>query len=301
MRSDPNNYWSQDRTLKSQRLYVGFCEFASASLDYATGLDLLRRGAGGAARLNWSSTASYYSLVHAARFVVFAPIGDFPKSHDRLQKCFDTGNPVKTNWLKDFLRHTGHVTNEDYTSDVSLTSVTHYWDNAAKFNHTQSFLSFLGGALAVGKQLRNENNYEGLLIAHEFRHPRMSQAFRHLAENMSRVAGEALRETGQAIAAYLDYRCSDPWEWHPAAKGPFVRQCVEQRIMQPVQEWYRKTVRTELETLLTPVLDGPRSGDITEVKNSEQDISLDLFGGKEHLMHYFETSIGELRALLLQP
>src|SRR5258708_25963353 len=85
---EANEYWSQGPDQTSQRLYVAFCELASAALDYSEGVKTRFEIESNDERSNWASTALYYSIVHSARLLVFLPIGDFPTRHDHLANCF---------------------------------------------------------------------------------------------------------------------------------------------------------------------------------------------------------------------
>lgn len=112
----PSEYWNRDEETRAQCVYVGFCELAAATLDYAEGLSLLWRPATaiftigddqprpGAARLNWAATAFYYSLVHSARFLVFGAVGDFPTSHSKLPQAFCCFPLASTDWLQQFIQ-----------------------------------------------------------------------------------------------------------------------------------------------------------------------------------------------------
>jgi hypothetical protein len=96
----PNEYWREGRERQGQYLYVGFCEFASGVLDYCEGAELLHDSTSRSTRRNWAATILYYSLVHTARFIIFATTGDFPKGHAGLIRCFERGKRAETNWLQ---------------------------------------------------------------------------------------------------------------------------------------------------------------------------------------------------------
>jgi len=50
---EPNEYWETLDESRAQRLYAGFCEFASSVLDYCEGRRLLGQGKNSSGRLNW--------------------------------------------------------------------------------------------------------------------------------------------------------------------------------------------------------------------------------------------------------
>jgi len=68
-------------------------------------------------------------------------------------------------------------------------------------------LTSLGKVLGPACDLRNDINYEALLIAHEFRHEIISQAFADLSSNMAMAAESTLPFL---IDAFNGFRFHDP-------------------------------------------------------------------------------------------
>jgi len=145
--SESNEYWSQKPEQTSQRLYVAFCELASACLDYSEGVRTRLQVEPNDARSNWASTALYYSIVHSARLLVFLPFGDFPTSHAYLADCFqpDSDHGVRTSWLNGFLRVSAHrfrpaLRHRRYTTEVFPASLYSYWtETTPDHNPSKSF------------------------------------------------------------------------------------------------------------------------------------------------------------------
>jgi hypothetical protein len=176
-------------------------------------------------------------------------------------------------------------------------------------------LEWLGDALGKAKKLREENNYEGLLIAHEYRHD-LQDSFKTLADNMARVSELALTTATSSYARLL--RTQVPTQpctpYTEAGSGSaesaesrdrrleaaFICQLVHSRIVEPAERWYgtdvfavAKAVRTLVEPL-TGLSHGPEPG----VARIEDLVSTRIFTSKARLMHDFGEKIVGLRQLL---
>ncbi len=300
---DPNEYWRRDQGAKSQRLYVGFCEFASAALDWATGQDLLLRGRDNHTRLNWASTALYYSLVHAVRLVVFLPMGDFPMRHKPLACCLSFEG-AKTDWLKNFAPRVSESSagpQSEYSARVVRFDLESYWSRAVGRTDIEASLKWLGSILNEARALRNENNYEALLIAHEYQHRDMTKAFRQLAEAMAQGATRALALTAQWFGSYLSSAGDPTLDCEIGARLSFVTRYTRRRILEPIITWYRQVIASEIKILLQPVVEHKDVGDRFDGAQIEEDVARDVFGGKENLMADFEAKIRQLTYTVQHP
>jgi hypothetical protein len=291
----PSEYWEATLATQAQRLYVSFCELASGALDYAEGLSLLRRDERrqGAARLNWAGTAFYYSLVHSARFLVFTAIGDFPTRHDKLAQVFgpaDQGE-VQTNWLQSFA-------SGQRGCSATLSQLSAFWAAGADDQRAvriREHLGWFSEALMRARSLRNENNYEALLIAHEYKHEHLGTSFKLLAETMSRVAHQALDLVVKMYSRRL---------WSEAKRGDtqvvqaaFIRHYVQTRIVEPTRNWYgtdQFVVADAIERIMQPLLELPKGNDC-DVSCIEKMVGTDLFAPKVGLMSKFKKEICDLR------
>lgn len=321
----PREYWDSTQTRKAQRLYVSFCELAAAALDYAEGLSLLRRDTRrqGAARLNWAGTAFYYSLVHSARFLIFTAVGDFPTQHNQLADAFSKSRSgtVSTDWLKRFAPSpTVH-----YTTKVNFEEVVEFWARGSSGEEASALFEWFAKALSKAKALRNENNYEALLIAHEYKHSYLGGSFKQLAGAMEGVAKAAL----SAVVAYYsrvlqpeslsgpDGMCATE---NCAASSPgsearlsddllsreieaaFIRRYVETRIIEPATDWYGTEVHF-VSNAVTDLMEPLRNLDIRselDLTAIDEWVSVDLFEPKTGLMNKFTRKITELRETLHQ-
>ena len=171
-RITPNQYWVNNDRTRDQQFYTAFCILVSACSDYAVGTTLQRDN-----RLNWACTALYYSLVHAARLIIFVDTGDFPTSHADLGTLFIDGELAtnrKNTWIKSslglFAREQGYQVQA--VQHFKLTSIT------------EQIRKHMGNNLKRARVLRNDANYEGLLISHEYDHVKVTKSFNHLADTL---------------------------------------------------------------------------------------------------------------------
>ncbi len=336
----PNDFWSGDKR-PSQRLYFALCQFASAVLDYATGLDLPTRkvhpekntvwqaplnvpdlgngteGVQSQPRLNWAATAFYYSLVHAGRFFVFMPVGDFPKQHDLLPLCFGyregdsratkkPKGPKKTNWLGTFA---GRLVppvlidgrNIDNSSQGVFSSLLHFWGERLRWQECDGVLRWFGETLERARNLRNENNYESLLIAHEHNHDEMTEAFHQLARCIRDAARKALSHASAGLRLYMcaaaDSNSKERWDISPDDKLAFAASFLEDRVHDPVSKWYGTAIANQIREILDKAEFPSRTTDETRVRAIWRDVSRDVFDGKRCLLRKFREDIGLLRTL----
>jgi hypothetical protein len=306
-------------------MYISFCELAAAALDYAEGLSLLRRDERrqGAARLNWAGTAFYYSLVHTARFLIFTAAGDFPTAHNKLGQVFSESNSggVSTNWLNSFAASpTVH-----YTTKISLEHLVGYWSDGASKEGTVALFGWFADALVKAKALRNENNYEALLIAHEYKHSYLNSSFKQLANAMEQVARVALaaavgsyarvlqpersrgsgdtgsKESGALASPDIQSKSNDGGQWR-RTEAAFIRRYVETRIVEPVRNWYGTdvfVVSKAITAIMEPLCTLPVGSEL-DLSTLEESVSVDLFGPKVGLMGKFMRKINELQEALQQ-
>jgi hypothetical protein len=309
----PSEYWNACEARKSQRLYISFCELAAATLDYAEGLSLLRRDERrqGAARLNWAGTAFYYSLVHSARFLIFTAIGDFPTQHGQLPRAFSTepAGTFSTSWLKSF----APTQAGQYTAKSHSEQLVEFWSMGTAKKQIEAQFEWLADALVKAKALREENNYQALLIAHEYNHSYLNSSFKDLATAMDGVARVALDTAVRSYARLLQPEASSGlaanvcgetaidnnslWRDTEAA---FVHRYVQRRIIEPVWNWYGTdayVVGNAISALMEPLSALHVSAGI-ELTPVEKSVSVGMFKTKVGLMDKFKGKISELQHVL---
>lgn len=299
---EASEYWSQGPDQTSQRLYVAFCELASAALDYSEGVKTRFEIESNDERSNWASTALYYSIVHSARLLVFLPIGDFPTRHDHLANCFqrDVERSVRTTWLEAFLRVSAsrfrqNIRHRRYYTEVEPANLYGYWTRTIQSEPAEVFLEWLGSLLGQARALRNENNYEALLIAHEFNRARMSDLFTEFTTVMCEGARGTLGKTAQWFDHYLTLGLANGL---PQGARPFVSGYVERRIIAPVRVWYGDRIAQEVADLLSPLRTDHLAPDSREVADINKAVDFAIFDPKAGLMNDFRGKVQTLRELV---
>lgn len=194
-------YWRESDARIKQFWYVSFCLLMSSVQDRLTGLALRE-----SRNLNWSATAFYYSTIHAARLVCFVVSGDYPKRHEQLARLFSPAgssspNAISLDWWASFMSEMGGAAGTPRDSE-RRSSI----DAAVLRDGIQACISKLSGGigslvpLAKLKNLRNDCNYEALLVAHEVEHDTVTAGFEELADSADHALGLAV---DLACAVYL--------------------------------------------------------------------------------------------------
>lgn len=177
---------------------------------------------------------------------------------------------------------------------VSLQDILTFWSTKASWSNADNFLPKLADILTKAKKLREENNYEALLIVHEYQHTLMTDAFPQLAKTIESTCRVVLRNGAAAFRSYLDREISEPVEWPKRTRRAFVKSYVDRRIVKAVAEWFDRAAG-DVRELLVPLLEMEETAN--EIGRIEQDISLSMFRDKVDLMDDFERRISDLACL----
>ncbi|MHC9539382.1 MAG: hypothetical protein AB9903_07655 [Vulcanimicrobiota bacterium] len=309
---DSNEYWQGSDELIAQKFYITLCQLISGSLDYALGCYLRDREI-----LSWSVTASYYSMVHFARMIIFIAKGDFPKGHDLIGNFFSAdGNflnkkkkPIQR-WLSGFLKQIEkqRTKREEEQREVKIDESQPYtFDNMCMFynndydiNGFSSELTKLGKIFNQARTLRNDSNYEPLLIAHEYRHDTISEDFKELAECMSLGAKQIFKTGIKAFIHYLKYDRS--LDGKREIFKCFVYKYLKFRIYIQIEsrvkdKKYRDEVK-ELFTLLQDYVSSYSNVDSNSIEEIDTAVSMEIFNEKTELMQGFQEKIGCLKSTI---
>lgn len=163
--------------------------------------------------------------------------------------------------------------------------------NQVQVAEVDSRLTRFGAILAAAAPLRNDSNYEALLIAHEYQHVTMSAAFDRLSLHMGKAAETTLPFF---VDAFRGFRCHDPGL--PGAREEyeaFLHEYVHGRIGGAIRRKVSgsATIDAKLEGILTDL--GTRSTG-APYDHLEDQVSMAVFGGKAQLMRNFEQRIADL-------
>ncbi len=283
-------YWLDSPARQAQRFYIVICLALSSIHDQFFAAEERRRG-----NYNWSATISYYSIVHAARLLSFQAFGTFPTGHADLASLLAGRFRGPLNWLSKFV---GDENLADRVPNADALLAAYLCDTLGLAEATQS-LSRLAVILQHGKSLRNESNYEALLIAHQRHHVIVADAVEQLASHMEQAAGEIGRLLAESLTAEVERGPDIPGHQRPAYRAlahDYIQFGGEHRIEPALQS---PDVRRRLrEYLCTITLAGPRA----DYDALEQAISLPGHGGlfdtKQGLMKRYETDIQEFGRVL---
>lgn len=196
----PEKHWNQDAQHQDQKFYTAFCLLGSACSDYAVGIDLRRKK-----KLNWAATALYYSLVHCGRLACFVALGDFPIGHEQLKQLFHQGQASGATWMLKNQRF--FTSNQDFQAGrtFSLDDLVRYFTRSGCncINVEATFLKW-GQVLSNAKKLREDSNYEGLLITHEYNHVKVTEAFENLVRVFSQASKTVLAEAISLMKTFVN-------------------------------------------------------------------------------------------------
>lgn len=112
--------------------------------------------------------------------------------------CPDKRDPINTNWLTGFVESGFSHAHTRFSDQVSFEKLVACWAKYVPGAEASNMFYSLGRTLAAAKALRNENNYEALLIAHEYQHAHLTESFR----NFSNAMKEAVQLTLANVAEF---------------------------------------------------------------------------------------------------
>jgi hypothetical protein len=305
-------YWSASEERRAQHFYVAFCLLMSSIQDALLGKRELKGG-----NLNWSATCSYYSMVHAGRLLFFLPFGDFPTQLDRLRSFLSPEeqpqrngprgrNPFPFNWLRDFAstqspRSTPHARHPSPSVSAATmvdwkAEIIHYLSMGIL--HADHRVNYFGRLIAAAATLRNDSNYEALLIAHEHRHDEMTLAFKELAKNMASAADHGVRIAIDAFKYFLDHDSN--LSTNRDSYKSFVNSYAQLRIRQPI---FKKLESSQACIELIRELDCYLALLVTAGSNSDFGelgvyVSMNRFDGKTGRMRKFRNKVDALEELI---
>jgi hypothetical protein len=282
-------YWLQNDETIAQKFYISLCLLISAASDLAVALQLRDSN-----KLNWSATAGYYSMVHGSRLILFMGCGDFPTRHEGLVDFFSDGHDLQFNWFRNYDKAHSQNSNRN-RSPIGIGELSTYYSSALNLQGTQQQFAKIGRILLKAKNLRNDSNYEALIMAHEHQHIRVSDDFRLLGNAMT---SNALFIFDTAVNCFLHYLCYDrALESHRDTYRQFVSEYAQARIVDPIVSRCGSQYGEQIKSRILELFLG--SIPITEqtldaYSGLEERVSFDVFGPKAVLMRTFRDKVEEL-------
>ena len=301
-------FWAQSEATRAQRFYISFCLLVAAVQDTFLGRYERQRS-----NLNWSATCSYYGLVHAGRLFTFLALGDYPTGHRELsllhlndkstQKPRRLGKSFVFDWLQKFTESTAQAGSHNPPAEVPamnyeqcLDAMVDYY-SAIGLSEARKRLLRFGQIIKMAADLRNDSNYQALLIAHEYRHVTMTNDFIELAEAMCEAGREMLKLLCDVFNSFVT---QDP-DLLPDRRAyqSFLRDYLRNRVQEAISNKIDRqpTLTDELRQLtarlLTVAVDGS-----CDYSRLEEAVSFHMFGGKKRLMDEFQRKLRDLSKTL---
>lgn len=300
-------FWSQSEATTAQRFYISFSLLVAAVQDCFLGRYERQRS-----NLNWSATCSYYGLVHAGRLFTFLALGDFPTQHNVLRLLFSNDRPNENvrrprkrfvfDWLENFADSTDQPSSQNPAAETPpmnygqcFGAIVDYYTTMSVSEADKRLLRF-GNVLKLAAELRNDSNYEALLIAHEYRHVKMTSGFVELAEAMCTAGRETLVLMCDLFNSFIS---QDPdLLLDRRVYQSFLRDYLRNRVVDAIslkicQEQKLTEELRELAARLSPVDVGP-----SNYSRLEEDVSFHMFRGKRRLMDEFQNKLHDLSEIL---
>lgn len=292
------DYWRADERRRDQCFYIGFALLAAGVNDYAVGRDLhLSR------KLNWAASAYYYSMVHAGRLALFLVYGDFPTGHGPLAQAFGDGVRGRRFWFAEFTRGMTPAPDQSDPNDYNRREVVSRYERVGlDRREADRMFAQWSDVLQRAKRLREDSNYESLLIAHEHNHVLVTQAFENLCEVLQNCAERVLADAVHLFKLVID---SSPRRHHWLAFLNHVSSPPDLTLEIHGREgllYMKDSLRDILEhtrsvgdalSLVQPL----RSTDLANPLLADEvyrHIIIDAFGGKRNKMRKFEDKTRDL-------
>jgi hypothetical protein len=284
-------YWRDDAGPPAQRWYIHLCLFAASVHDHFLGQKEAESG-----NHNWSATMSYYAVVHACRAIVFQCFGDFPRAHNEMAVLLNqdvplrAGSKVRFNWLSEFSGHS--VPQLAPRTSHELEETRRMLDEFLREELLSTALAdrlrLYGPLVSAAKELREDSNYEALLIAHERQHPHVTPAVESLSSHLTEVSRAFISLARDALIAGLktDREIENDRPRFMAFAGEFFRERLRICLRDDLSPELHKAFVEWIESIGVPPTELPTD-------SLWDNVSYGLFGPKAQLMKAYIEKIDQ--------
>jgi hypothetical protein len=158
----PINYWrwddanvQQSEERLGQHIYICSCLLWTSHHDRYLGRLLSDH------HPNWSAVCNYYSMVHSLRLLWFLIYGSYPTRHEQMATSFlRTYHPsVKHDWL-----------GKEPMPEITSRALIGFIRDKLERPQLADDLPLVGRMFDEARKLRNDSNYESLILAHQYSH-----------------------------------------------------------------------------------------------------------------------------------
>lgn len=311
----PFHFWKRmdvdSRTIKTrlgQRMYTTSCLLWSSMHDRVMANKLADQCP------NWSTVCSYYSMVHALRLAWFVLYGGYPTGHSSMgnvladrtydynRKEYIDGGQANANW------HHGDL--ESGRAQITHSALVGAIEQGLVKRDLAEQLESIGRVFQSAVDLRNDANYESLLLAHQYHHwsgrpgghhVNVSKAFQTAQKLMKKSNDLVLSYVAELLmAAFADERewfCRNHWYsgdvlWGAVinAVNQMIQGCLPYFTDMDVHSWWNSSPFGPLRNA---------SSFINPDYELDRGSNYELFGVKRSIMEEFRNEkIEELRKAL---
>jgi hypothetical protein len=246
---------------------------------------------------------NYYSIVHSLRLFWFTLYGSYPSGHSELTKgLIDGESGAKVDWKKDELRPGRKriclAAFQGLLNDLTAVELAHQ-------------VSPIGKMFESARMLRNDSNYESLILAHQYSH---ESAAVHIPDEMNRTAivmssasSLALRFISRVLETV--FHGNSPWIGNGYSHSGadlknllwrYVYQKIEsatnayERTAAGVHAWFQDTPELE-----KSIMDSQKQ-DNSPAQQLAHHVRFDVFNVKRDIMMGFVNKVESLRDAVQQ-
>jgi hypothetical protein len=202
----PFHYWrwfdldpETSKQRLGERVYICACLFWTALHDRRLGQRLLSQNP------NWSAVCNYYSMVHSLRLFWFLLYGSYPTGHAQLAQGMRGGWGARADWRIERLRRA-----DKRISASAFQALLQDEFNASKLSLE---IPLTGSMFEDARRLRNDSNYESLILAHQYFHGNVEV---NIPDEMARTAN-AMSQASLLVLRFVTeiidsvFRSERPW------------------------------------------------------------------------------------------
>jgi hypothetical protein len=192
----PFNYWrwnksaiDQSKRRLGERLYVIACLLWTALHDRHFAKERQ------ADTPNWSAIAGYYSMVHALRLVWFVLYGSYPTGHRPMANALSGSLGAIANWAQEKGVPEGKA---KVTLRALQSAIREGFGCPDLADRLQAVGRVFGAAIA----LREDSNYESLILAHQYFHIPATRGLINVPKEFAKATG-AMLDANQIVVQFV--------------------------------------------------------------------------------------------------
>ncbi len=162
---------------------------------------------------NWSAISSYYGMVHALRLIWFVLYGSYPQMHRPIREALCPNGAAPVDWQREVL--------DGRKVKIASEALCGAMESGLHRSDLAERLGEVGVIVEKAAKLRNDSNYESLLLAHQYHHCRggfadpsttdfvnVREEFARATDSMSSANRSVLTLTADVLVAAFDNKAA---------------------------------------------------------------------------------------------